>query len=148
MPFSKPPNYDEQQGRIDDFINRHVIVEPISRKTVETKFKDDAGNAKEADCWEVIVWTPEGDALEPHDGMLVFQRALVGALDIAHKTGNPVAGLLVRGKGQMKYQLVDGRPEDMALLGKLWEALAAGGGDHKPRKPATVPATGEDEEPF
>lgn len=124
MPFSPPPNYDtSERANMTDFINMHVIVEPVARGEVETKFQDDDGSPKVAAYWGCIVWVVEDDKLVPHPGVNVFNAALRQALDVAYRAGNPVAGRLVAGKGQRKYELVAGKPDVMAVLEKLWEQL-------------------------
>lgn len=122
MPFSPLPDYSsEQRANMTDFVNMHVVIEPVERGEVETKFKDDNGSPKVAAYWGCIVWTVENETLVPHSGVNVFNVALRQALDVAYRAGIPVAGRLVVGHGQRKYELVPGDPATMALLEKLWE---------------------------
>ena len=144
MPFSPPPKYDEtDRANMTDFINQYIVIEPVERGEVETRYKNDNGSAKVAAYWGCIVWTAEDDKLVPHSGVNVFNSALRQALDVAYRSGAPIAGRLVAGKGQRKYELVEGKPDMMALLEKLW--------DQQQKFPAPAPnpkPVADDDEPF
>ena len=145
MTFTPPPSYDDSGARMEEYINRHVIIEPVQKREVETKFRDDkTGMAKVASCWEVIVWTANEarDGLDPHTNIRVFNRSLVAALDVAHRSGQPVAGLLKMGSGNRKFELVEGRYDQMELLGQLWSSFDQGA----QRAIAATPS--RDEEPL
>jgi hypothetical protein len=105
-----------------DFVNMHVVIEPVERGEVETtKFKNEDGSPKVAAYWSCIVWTVENETLVPHSGVNVFTAVVRQALDVAYRAGAPIAGRLVVGRGQYKYELVPGDPATMALLEQLWE---------------------------
>lgn len=144
MPFSPPPKYDEtDRANMTDFINQYIVIEPVERGEVETRYKNDNGSAKVAAYWGCIVWTAEDDKLVPHSGVNVFNAALRQALDVAYRSGTPVAGRLVAGKGSRKYELVEGKPDQMALLEKLWDR------QQKFSAPAPNPKpVADDDEPF
>ena len=149
MTFAPLPSYDDSDARMEEFINRHVVIEPLQKREVETRFRNEKnGTAKVASCWEVIVWTASetSDGLDPHTNIRVFNRSLIAALDVAHRSGQPVAGLLKMGSGNRKFELVEGRPDQMATLEKRWSHFDQGA------KASTIAAVAAaeppDEEPF
>lgn len=75
------------------------------------------------DFWDCIVWqlSPETNELIPFSGVRIFNTKIVSALDLAYKTGRPIAGHVHAGgaNGQATVVEADGSPT-MELLEKLW----------------------------
>ena len=118
MPFTPPPDFDNPEGWAY-FVGKYVIVEPISKHyALDTKYG-------QQDAWDCVVWelSPANNELIPHPGIRIFNPKLIGSLDLASRTNNPLAGHVHKGgrNGNATVIVSDGSPT-MDLLEKLWTA--------------------------
>jgi hypothetical protein len=119
MPFTQPPDFENATGW-SSFVGKYAIVEPQHKEyQIQTKF----GTQDAYDCivWELI---PGTNTLNPTSGVRIFNQRLVNALDVAYKTGQPLAGFVRKGGSNGNTTIIesDGSPT-MTLLEKLWAEM-------------------------
>lgn len=117
MTFTNTPDYETSTGW-PTFENSYVVLEPMTKHVQQpTKYGLQ-------DSWDCIVWKyePTENTLIPYTGIRIFNKRIVGALSLAYKTGNPLAGHVHKGGKNGSAMVIenDGSPT-MEVLAKLWQ---------------------------